>query len=216
MVGITRRVLVVEDDALLSALIANLLRDSGFEVETAADTATARKIISKFDPDLVLLDLSLGDGPSGTHLANALHKDRPDIAILVLTKYVDARSISSQAQDLPPSVGFLRKSLIAETGQLTEAIEEVLADRPKNVRHDLQASPPFANLPTKGQDVLRLLAAGYSNQEIAKQTELSIKSVERWIERIYQELKINSSGQTNPRVKAATLYLRQTGAADKE
>lgn len=211
-----RRILVVEDDLLLSALVCSVLKDSGFEVASAPDTPSARKQIAKFDPDLVLLDLSLGQGPNGAHLAHALHKERPDIAVLVLTKYVDAKSISTQALELPPSVGFLRKSLVAETGQLTAAIEEVLADRPLNVRHDLQASLPFGDLPSRGQEILRLLAAGFSNQEIAKQTELSIKSVERWIERIYQELNIDTSGQSNPRVRAATIYLRETGAADKQ
>lgn len=210
-----RKVLVVEDDALLASLVKKTLEESGFLVETASETAKARKKVHAFDPDLVLLDLALGDGPSGVHLAHALHDTRPDIAVLVLTKYSDAKSISFQAQELPNSVGFIRKQLIAEPGQLVDAIEQVLADRAFAVRHDKQDAGPFATLPKRGQEVLRLLAESCSNQEIANRLEISIKSVERWIDRIYKELGIETSGATNPRVAAATKYLREIGAADK-
>jgi DNA-binding NarL/FixJ family response regulator len=215
MGNIKRKVLIVEDDVLLASLIKNSLIEAGFLVELAADSAQARKQVKAFDPDLVLLDLALGDGPSGIHFAHALHSTRPDIAILVLTKYSDAKSISSQALELPDSVGFIRKQQIAEPGQLVDAIEQVLADRPFAVRHDKQDPAPFGNLPTRGQEVLRLLAESCSNQEIANRLKMSVKSVERWIDRIYRELDIEVSGSMNPRVAAATKYLRAIGAADK-
>ena len=214
MANIKRKVLIVEDDVLLASLVKKSLGEAGFLVESAEDTAKARKKVKDFDPDLVLLDLALGDGPSGVHLAHALHDTRPDVAVLVLTKYSDAKSISSQAEDLPDSVGFLRKQLVAEPDQLIEAIEKVLADKPSEVRHDRQVVKPFMSLPEKGQEVLRLLAESCSNQEIAKRTGLSVKSVERWIDRIYQELDIEASGAVNPRVAAVTKYMGLTGASD--
>jgi DNA-binding NarL/FixJ family response regulator len=210
-----RKVLIVEDDTLLASLVQKSLIAEGFAVQTAADSAEARKKVNDFDPDLVLLDLALGDGPSGIQLAHSLHETRPDIAVLVLTKYADAKSLSSQAMDLPDSVGFVRKQLIAEPERLVEAIEKVLADKPLEVRHDKQAGTIFTSLPEKGQEVLRLLAESCSNQEIAKRTGLSVKSVERWIDRIYQELEVQVSGSVNPRVAAATKYLKIIGAADK-
>jgi DNA-binding NarL/FixJ family response regulator len=215
MGNIKRKVLIVEDDVLLASLIKKSLIEAGFLVELAADSAQARKQVKAFDPDLVLLDLALGDGPSGIHFAHALHSTRPDIAILVLTKYSDAKSISSQALELPDSVGFIRKQQIAEPGQLVDAIEQVLADRPFAVRHDKQDLAPFGALPNRGQEVLRLLAESCSNQEIANRLKMSVKSVERWIDRIYRELDIEVSGSMNPRVAAATKYLRAIGAADK-
>lgn len=214
MANIQRKVLVVEDDALLASLVKRSLIEAGFLVETAHETAQARKKVKDFDPDLVLLDLALGDGPSGVHLAHALHETRPDIAVLVLTKYSDAKSISSQAQELPDSVGFVRKQLIEEPGQLVEAIEKVLSDKPYEIRHDKQAGNLFVSLPAKGQEILRLLAESCSNQEIATRTGLSVKSVERWIDRIYQELEIETSGAINSRVAAVTKYLAATGASD--
>ena len=212
---VPRKVLIVEDDALLAEMVKNSLQEAGFSVETAPSTARARKLVEAFDPDLVLLDLALGDGPSGVHLAHSLNDTRPDIAILVLTKYSDAKSISSQALELPDSVGFLRKQLVAKPSQLVEAIEQVLADRSHEVRQDKQLDKPFAAIPKKGQDVLRLLAESYTNQEIATRLKMSVKSVEGYVALIYQELGIATDGPLNPRVAAATRYLRETGAADK-
>lgn len=211
----SRKVLVVEDDVLLASLVKKSLVDAGFLVETATNPVRARKLVNSFDPDLVLLDLALGDGPSGVHLAHILHDTRPDIAILVLTKYADAKSVSSQALELPNTVGFLRKQLIAEPGQLVEAIEKVLADSPQEVRHDKVETNSLASLPDKAQEILRLLAGSCSNQEIANRMEMSVKSVERWIDRIYRELEIDTSSTTNARVAAATRYLRETGATDR-
>jgi DNA-binding NarL/FixJ family response regulator len=211
----SRKVLIVEDDALLAEMVKKSLEEAGFLVEIAPSTAKARKQVDRFDPDLVLLDLALGDGPSGVHLAHSLNDTRPDIAILVLTKYSDAQSISSQALELPESVGFLRKQLVAKPSQLVDAIEQVLADRSHEVRQDRQLAKPFAALPKKGQDVLRLLADSYTNQEIATRLKMSVKSVEGYVALIYQELGIATDGPINPRVAAATRYMRETGAADK-
>lgn len=214
MGAISRRVLIVEDDAFFASLVKRVLTEAGFEVDVAADAARARKKVTSFDPDAVLLDLALGDGPSGIHLAHALSSKRPDIAVLVLSKYSDAKSLSSQAQELPTSVGFIRKQLIADPDELVSAIEKVLADRSYEIRHDKQSRAPFDSLPSRGFEVLRLLAESFSNQEIAARTGLSVKSVERWIDRIYTELQIETGGSINPRVAAAAKYRKATGATD--
>lgn len=210
-----RRVLVVEDDVLLASLVGHSLEESGFQVAVAHDAATARKKVTSFDPDLVLLDLGLGEGPSGVHFAQALHKNRPDIAVLVLTKFANASSLSAEAAELPAAVGFIRKQLLREPGQLLAAIEKVLADKSDDVRHDREAGRPFPGLPERGLQILRYLAEGCSNQEIARRLGITPKSVERWTERIYAELGIEVTGAINPRVVAVTRYLTQTGAADR-
>ena len=72
MVAWTRRLLVVEDDVLLASLLAESLGASGFDVAVASDAREARDRVDDFDPDVVLLDVALGSGPSGVHLAHAL------------------------------------------------------------------------------------------------------------------------------------------------
>jgi len=211
-----RRVLVVEDEPLMASLLQSSLTQANFEVETANDAGNARKKISIFDPDILLLDISLGDGPSGLHLAHAIDKTRPDIAILILTKHADAKSASSEGLDIPPRVGFLRKHLVNDVDYLLTAIEKVLSDRSQEVRQDSQTDSPFSKMSEQAVIVLKLLAQGYNNNEIATRTGLSVKSVERWIDVIYKELEITKKGEINQRVEAARKYFQIAGIPDRE
>ena len=211
-----RRVLVVEDEPLMASLLQSSLTQANFEVETANDAGNARKKISIFDPDILLLDISLGDGPSGLHLAHAIDKTRPDIAILILTKHADAKSASSEGLDIPPRVGFLRKHLVNDVDYLLTAIEKVLSDRSQEVRQDSKTDNPFSKMSEQAVNVLKLLAQGYNNNEIATRTGLSVKSVERWIDVIYKELEITKKGEINQRVEAARKYFQIAGIPDRE
>jgi DNA-binding NarL/FixJ family response regulator len=215
MPGANRKLLVVEDEPLMASLLAQTLRSANFQVETAANAADARKVIDRFDPDIVLLDISLGDGPSGIHLAHVIHETRPDIAVLILTKHPDAKSATAEGLELPPNVGFLRKHLVSDLQYLVNAIEKVLTDRSEEVRQDEPHENPLANLGQQAMKVLALMAQGYNNTEIAVRMELSVKSVERWIENIYKELKIESKGAINPRVEAARQYYLIAGISQR-
>lgn len=215
MPGGGRKLLVVEDEPLMASLLAESLTAANFNVETAPDAAKARKVIDRFDPDILLLDISLGDGPSGVHLAHAVHETRPDIAILILTKHPDAKSATADGLDLPPNVGFLRKHLVNDMSYLLNAIEKVLTDRHSEVRQDQPVTSPIAQLSSQAIKVLALVAKGYNNTEIALRMDLSIKSVERWIETIYRELNIDSKGAINPRVEAARQYYLIAGISHR-
>jgi DNA-binding NarL/FixJ family response regulator len=215
MPGAGRKLLVVEDEPLMASLLAESLSAANFIVETAPDAAKARRILDRFDPDILLLDISLGDGPSGVHLAHAVHETRPDIAILILTKHPDAKSATADGLDLPPNVGFLRKHLVNDMSYLLNAIEKVLTDRHSEVRQDQPVTSPIAQLGSQAIKVLALVAQGYNNTEIALRMDLSIKSVERWIETIYRELQIDSKGAINPRVEAARQYYLIAGISHR-
>jgi DNA-binding NarL/FixJ family response regulator len=215
MPGVGRKLLVVEDEPLMASLLAESLNAANFNVEIAPDAAKARKVIDRFDPDILLLDISLGDGPSGVHLAHAVHETRPDIAILILTKHPDAKSATADGLELPPNVGFLRKHLVNDMSYLLNAIEKVLTDRHSEVRQDQPVTSPIARLGSQAIKVLALVAQGYNNTEIALRMDLSIKSVERWIETIYRELNIDSKGAINPRVEAARQYYLIAGISQR-
>lgn len=215
MPGADRKLLIVEDEPLMASLLAKSLTEISFQVEIASDAAKARKAIDRFDPDLILLDISLGDGPTGIHLAHAVRQTRPDIGILILTKHADAKSATADGLDLPAGVGFLRKHLVNDVSYLLKAIELVLSDQSDQVRQDLPVQSPLAQLGPQALKVLALVAQGYNNTEIAVRMKLSIKSVERWIETIYKELKIDSKSNINPRVEAARRYYLIAGISQR-
>lgn len=206
-----RRLLVVEDEPLLASLVVEALGSAGFEVKGAFDVESARKLINSFDPDMVVLDISLGNGPTGVHLAHALSISRPDIAILFLTRHADAAAAGAEGLAIPPGAGFLRKHMVNDTQHLLDAIESVFADRASEVRHDEVKGTGLDALSDQAMAVLRLLADGFSNTEIARRCGLSVKSVERWVDTVYRELGIDKGSETNARVQAAKIYYASVG-----
>lgn len=211
-----RRLIVVEDEPLVQSLLVHELVRAGFDVRAADTAAQARRLVDEFDPDVMLLDVDLGAGPSGIHLAHALATTRPDIAVLILTKYPDARSASADGLDLPSTVGFLRKHLVNDSAYLLSALEKVLADKAAEVRQDIAIPNALAGLNDKLFTVLKLIADGYVNSEIAARTGTSTKTVERHIEQLYEALGIETRGEFNPRVAAAKLYYSEVGLGPRK
>jgi DNA-binding NarL/FixJ family response regulator len=200
----------------MSSLLADVLFEHGFTVRTAVDVAQARREIEAFDPDVLLLDVSLGEGPTGIHLAHAMRLSRPDIAILVFTGHSDIASVNTDGLALPPGVGLLRKHLVSDKAYLIEALEKVLREEGNLVKEDVEAEDAFAFLGFNGSRALRMLAAGYDNEEIALRCTVSRKTVERWIEQIYRDLGIDTKGTLNPRVAAARRFFFAIGVPDTE
>ena len=195
----------------MSSLLADVLFEHGFTVRTAVDVAQARREIDAFDPDVLLLDVSLGEGPTGIHLAHAMRLSRPDIAILVFTGHSDIASVNTDGLALPPGVGLLRKHLVSDKAYLIEALEKVLREEGNLVKKEEEAEDVFAFLGFNGSRALRMLAAGYDNEEIALRCTVSRKTVERWIEQIYRDLGIDTKGSLNPRVAAARRFFFAIG-----
>ena len=200
----------------MSSLLADVLFEHGFTVRTAADVAQARREIDAFDPDVLLLDVSLGEGPTGIHLAHAMRLSRPDIAILVFTGHSDIASATTDGLALPPGVGLLRKHLVSDKAYLIEALEKVLREEGNLVKKEEEAEDAFAFLGFNGSRALRMLAAGYDNEEIALRCTVSRKTVERWIEQIYRDLGIDTKGSLNPRVAAARRFFFAIGVPGTE
>ncbi len=200
----------------MSSLLADVLFEHGFTVRTAVDVAQARREIEAFDPDVLLLDVSLGEGPTGIHLAHAMRLSRPDIAILVFTGHSDIASVNTDGLALPPGVGLLRKHLVSDKAYLIEALEKVLREEGNLVKKEEEAEDVFAFLGFNGSRALRMLAAGYDNEEIALRCTVSRKTVERWIEQIYRDLGIDTKGSLNPRVAAARRFFFAIGVPGTE
>jgi DNA-binding NarL/FixJ family response regulator len=202
---------VVEDEPLMSSLLGDVLRAAGFEVAVAGNVLDARASVKSFDPEVALLDISLGEGPSGLDLAHVLHASRPDIALIFLTKHPDRRTAGLDGADVPPGCGFLRKDMVTDTGYLLEAIEAVLTNRPGMVRHDLSPDRPLATLTAKQVDVLRMVAQGLTNAAIARERHTSERSVEMLLHSVFGTLGIPTTGDVNPRVEAIRCYISAAG-----
>ena len=207
--------LIVEDEPLMASLLADVLVANNFRVETAEDVIQARAAIRSFDPDGILLDISLGDGPSGLDLARVLTRQRPDIAIVFLTKHPDLRTAGLDVDEVPEGCGFLRKDRVRDTEYLLQSIEAVMTDRPREVRHDMDPDKPLDGLSSKHIDVLRLMATGYTNEHIARVKGVALSTVERWTAEIFRDLGIDGNIGVNPRVEAVRQFISAAGIPER-
>jgi|688.fasta_scaffold333868_2 DNA-binding NarL/FixJ family response regulator len=211
----TRRLLLVEDEPMTTALLTKVLTQEGFVTESVTNVPDARLMVKDFDPDCVLIDISLGPGPTGADLAFMLSQERPDIALLFLTRHPDLRTAGLSERDILPNCGFVRKDLVHDPSYLVEAIEQVLRDQPRDVRHDTDPTRPLGDLTEHQLEILRLLALGYTNDAIARRKDAGRSTVERWIAGILKAMGIDSGGEVNPRVEAVRRYVAVAGIPER-
>ena len=215
MPGLLRRVLIVEDEQLVSALLEQTLQSVNFQTSRANNAVEAKRQIETFDPDIALLDIDLGPGANGIDVAHILAKKHPDIAILFLTKFPDLRSAGLKMEDLPAGCGFLRKELVGNTEYLVNAIDNVLGERPQ-VRDDLLPDRPLSVLTKNQVGDLRLLASGYRNAEIDRRRETSVSSVEQLLNTTFKNLGVQSSEEINPRIEAVRIFIQAAGIPNRD
>ena len=204
-----RSALVVEDDAFTRTLIREVLEGSGFTVFEADSAASALRQVDRVDPDGLVVDVDLGLGPTGLDLIEALGDRRAEFGILVLSNYP---AQSARAAEARPGIGHLLKQHISEPGALVTALDAVLGNDAGSMLPSGEGLPPELDSLTRGQmEVLRLLALGLSNEAIAKERRVSLRSVESLVSRLFTALGIAGDPMLNPRVSAAMLYARWIG-----
>jgi DNA-binding NarL/FixJ family response regulator len=205
-----RRLLLVEDEPLLASLMVEVLRSVGFEIVHAETAVDARRLIDDFDPDAALVDVHLGSGPSGLHLAHVLARTHPHIGVLLLSRFADLSAAGLDGFELPAGSVFIPKDRIVDTDVLLSAVEAVLAGRPTPAADEAGVGPLQALSRTQ-LAVLRLAASGLNNAAIAARRGTSERSVEQHLQAVYTTLGIELGGDVNPRVEAARRYIEVAG-----
>lgn len=195
----------------MRALIAGLLESSGFDVQTAANAADARRAVRNLDPDAAVIDINLGDGPDGFDLAQMLRKQTSELAIVFLTSRPDARYSGRDESAVVKNAVYLNKNLLSGTDALVEALDAALLDRNiSSFRHDLKHDRPLAQLSNPQLQVLHLIAQGKTNEQIANERKRSLKATESLITRTLQSLRIDAGSNLNARVAAAVRFISES------
>ena len=208
----SRKVLVLEDDALLRSLIADGISGSGFKVAVAANALEAKQAILSFDPDVAILDIELGTGPTGLDVAEYITKQKPHIAIVMLTHLPDPRFAGEDSKSIPKRAAYIRKETITQPGALVEIIERVLRDEVNpELRQDLDPKRPLGALSKSQISVLRSIALGMSNAEIADQRDSTVRAVEQLIRRTLVAAGIEGDPSVSTRTAAVRAYIEAAG-----
>ncbi len=197
MNGHTIRILIVDDHAVVrSGLERFLLVNKDFSlVAEAEDGAEAVQMAARYQPDVVLMDLVMPGG-DGVTAIREIHQKFPGVKIIALTSFSEQNLIRGALQ--AGAIGYLQKNITA--AELADAIRAVYAGRTTlsaealAVLANASAQPPMAanELTERERDVLRAMAEGMSNNEIAEKLFISVGTVKFHISNIFQKLGINS------------------------
>jgi len=201
------RVLVVEDDDFTRTLVSSLVSSLGYEVcAQVATVAEAMSLAQELKPELALLDLDLGEGPTGVHLAHGLRKLNPNIAIVMLSSYGDP-SWMGQRRRPPTGARYVVKGEVSNPEVLADALAGAL-ESPLDAHEINRTLPPLS----EGQwEILRLVAAGYTNAEIARRRSLTEEAVKKAVTRLVRQLNIEPGDEGNARVLLTRAYAQMTG-----
>ena len=198
----TIRVLIVDDHAVVRAGL-HLLLDAEDDIETVGEAGDARQAIFEArstKPDVVLMDVVLGD-ESGIDLTPELLHEQPQARVLVLSMQDDPRYVREAFA--AGARGYVLKE--AADTELVTAIREIARGR-SYVHPALGARMAAADaaaadaaehdpLSDREREVLRLLALGHTNQEIAEMLFISVRTAETHRAHIMQKLRLETRAE---------------------
>jgi DNA-binding NarL/FixJ family response regulator len=208
------KLLLVEDDQIILTMMSKAVEAEGFKLLGAAtDVVTAMESFKKNQPDVAILDIHLGAGPTGIDLANKIRKINHRVAIVFCTSYKDIRFIKNESHYYPPHTVLLKKSDIVNLDKISNAIHEALelvrdADETKP---DQLSEKFYKNLTNLEIELLAMVASGVSNKNIAKERGISTKSCENAIARLAKKLDIPATENNNQRVLMTRKYFELSG-----
>lgn len=196
------RVILVEDDQFARSVVSGLLDRSGYQVVTVGSAAEAIKNLDDFDPHVVLLDLDLGEGPSGLTVLEHVTTQAPWVAVVILSSHRSPKLVDPKF--LPEKHNFVQlvKADVTSAEMISEAIKAALSGE----KYAVAPQGEVVTLTAAQADVLRMIAQGRSNQEIADARGTGLRAAEAMIQRTLEALGIQTSDGVFGRVPAAQLY----------
>jgi DNA-binding NarL/FixJ family response regulator len=181
------RILLVDDHTVLRQGVALLIdREADMQVVAQASSGhEALNLVGEHHPDIVILDLSMPD-MNGMQVAQRLREASPDARVVVLTRHADASYLDrmwgvgargyvlkrTAAEDLVKAIRAVARGNTYIDPDLADRFRENVLGRRRHVGKE------GAFLTGRETDVLALVAWGYSNAEIARRLQISVKTVE--------------------------------------
>jgi DNA-binding NarL/FixJ family response regulator len=214
------RVALADDSLLIREGLEQILAGEP-EIDLVASFADVDELLGEVtagDVDVVLTDIRMPPTMSdeGIRFASRLREAAPEVGVLVLSHYADARYALELLESGAERRGYLLKERLHDRAQLRTAIltiarggsmmdpkivDGLLAERMR------REGSPLASLTSREREVLAELAEGKSNSAIAESLVLTKRAVEKHINAIFLKLDLAVAGDVNKRVKAALLFL---------
>jgi DNA-binding NarL/FixJ family response regulator len=211
------RVVIAEDSVLLRAGLTRLLTDAGEEVVAAVGDGDALvEVVDRQRPDIAIVDVRMPPTHTdeGLRAAVTIRQRWPEVAVLVLSQYVEQHYAAELLRGDASRVGYLLKDRVADVVDFVAAVRQVggggTALDPEVVAQLLARSrrrDPLERLSRREREVLALMAEGRSNSSIAETLVVSDGAVEKHISNILTKLDLPATEQGHRRVLAVLRWL---------
>ncbi len=211
------RIVIAEDAVLLRAGLIRLLADAGHDVVAAVgDAAALLEAVEEQKPDIVVTDVRMPPNhqDEGLKAAVELRARHPQLAILVLSQYVEERYATELLAGDSRGLGYLLKDRVAEVGEFVAAVERVAGggtaldpDVVTQLLARTRRADPLGALTPREREVLQLMAEGRSNTAIAGALVVSEGAVEKHTSSIFSKLGLAPTDAGHRRVLAVLRYL---------
>lgn len=211
------RILIVDDHSVVrQGLKMFLALDDELQVVgEAANGAEAVQLARELEPDVVLMDLLMPvmDGIAATH---AIRRELPDTEVIALTSVLEDKAVSGAVR--AGAIGYLLKDTQAD--ELCRAIRAAAAGQVQlspqaalRLMREVQVPASAEKLTARETEVLRLLAQGRSNKEIAAELVIGEKTVKTHVSSILSKLDVPS--RTQAALYAVRIGLVSPGSSDR-
>jgi DNA-binding NarL/FixJ family response regulator len=207
---------IAEDSVLLRDGLNRMLTGGGFEVVAAVpDAGQLLQAVADHQPDLALIDVRMPPTHTdeGIRAALVIRRQHPDVALLVLSQYVEESYATDLLSTATSSVGYLLKDRVAHVEDFLDAVRRVAAGGtaldPEVVGQLLvrRRDDPIDRLTPRELQVLQLMAEGRSNNGIVAVLKVSPSAVEKYVTNIFAKLDLPPTGTDHRRVLAVLKYL---------
>ena len=212
------RVAIADDHVLLREGLARLLTEAQMDVVLQApDAERLLSGVARARPDVAVIDIRLPPTftDEGLRAADAIRDAHPEIAVVVLSQYLETAYALRLLERFPGGIGYLLKDRVSQVAVLTDAIGRVAAGEcvidPTIIARLVgkpTLAPSLGDLTVRERDVLSLMAEGRSNRAIARRLFLSEKTIEGNVRRIFDKLRLTEAPDDNRRVLAVLAFLR--------
>jgi DNA-binding NarL/FixJ family response regulator len=209
------RVIVVDDSVLLREGI--VLEDAAIEVVAQlGDTTQLVEHVGELDPELVILDIRMPPTHTteGLEAAVVLRNKFPNVAVLLLSQYVESRYAIDLIEGDAKRVGYLLKDRVANIREFIAAVHHVAnggtlidATVVSRLVGRERRNNPISRLSEREREVLSLMAEGRSNSSIADHLVLNGKTIESHVRSIFTKLDLDIEVDDHRRVRAVLFYL---------